>query len=146
MAGFGRFAGMAVAALALAGCTAAEKPQVNADGLTPKQAALLDKELGGKQAGAPVTCLPQSQRFDTVRVSDDVLLYRAGRNLVYRNNLRGSCPGLARDNDIIVTRQYGTGTCAGDIFHLVDRSSGIRGPSCAFGEFVPYRAERRDGR
>ena len=79
-------------------------------------------------------------------MSDDVILYRASGNLVYRNQLHGSCPGLARDNDVMVIRSYSTGTCKGDFFHLVDRASGIRGPTCVFGAFVPYRKAPEAGR
>src|SRR3546814_1919053 len=77
-------------------------------------------------------------------LSDNILLYRSGGNLVYRNDLKSSCPGLARDSDIMVARQFGSSTCEGDFFHLVDRSSGIRGPTCVFGEFVPYRKPEGD--
>ena len=75
----------------------------------------------------------------------EALLYRAGGNLVYRNDLKSACPGLARDSDIMVVEQFGSSTCSGDFFHLVDRSSGIRGPTCVFGDFVPYRKPAGDG-
>jgi len=137
----------AISAAVLSACAPAGSAEPHAEALTPKQAALLDKQLGGKEAGEPVNCLNSNSRnYQTIRVSDDILLYRASSKLVYRNTLRGSCPGLARDNDIMVTRSYGTGTCRGDFFHLVDRSSGIRGPTCVFGEFVPYRKPVGDGR
>lgn len=131
----------------LAGCAPAGSAEPGAAALTPKQAEVLDKQLAGKVAGEPVHCLNSNSRsYQTIRVSDDILLYRASGKLVYRNNLRGSCPGLARDHDVMVIRNYGTGTCKGDIFHLVDRSSGIRGPSCVLGEFVPYRKVDGAGR
>lgn len=131
----------------LAGCAPAGSAEPGAAALTPKQAAILDKQLAGKVAGEPVNCLNSNSRnYQTIRVSDDILLYRASGNLVYRNTLRGSCPGLARDNDVMVIRSYGTGTCKGDFFHLADRTSGIRGPTCVFGEFVPYRKADADGR
>ncbi|WP_260580527.1 hypothetical protein [Sphingopyxis sp. PET50] len=63
---------------------------------------------------------------------------------VYRNDLKSSCPGLARDSDIMVIRQFGGSTCSGDFFHLVDRTSGIRGPTCVLGDFVPYRKPAGD--
>jgi hypothetical protein len=136
-----------LAAACLSGCAPAGSVEPTAAALNPKQAALLDKQLAGKVAGEPVHCLNSSARsYDTIRVSDDILLYRASGRLVYRNTLSGSCPGLARDHDIMVVRSYGTGTCKGDIFHLVDRSSGMRGPTCIFGEFVPYRKPAGDGR
>ncbi|HEY0598255.1 MAG TPA: hypothetical protein VGD20_20755, partial [Sphingopyxis sp.] len=100
--------------------------------------------LAGKVAGEPVKCLPSYRSTDTIRVSDSILLYRSGSNIVYRNDLKSSCPGLARDSDIMVVRQFGSSTCSGDFFHLVDRSSGIRGPTCVFGEFVPYRKPAGD--
>ncbi len=135
------------AAVLLAGCAPAGSAEPRAEALTPKQMEIMDKQLAGKVAGAPVSCLNANSRsYQTIRVSDDILLYRASGNLVYRNQLKGSCPGLARDNDIMVIRSYGTGTCKGDFFHLVDRASGIRGPTCVFGEFVPYRKAAEAGR
>lgn len=134
-------------AATLTGCAPAGSAEPGAAALSPKQAAVLDKQLAGKVAGEPVNCLNSSGRnYQTIRVSDDILLYRASGKLVYRNTLRGSCPGLARDNDVMVVRSYGTGTCKGDFFHLVDRTSGIRGPTCVYGEFVPYRKADAGGR
>jgi hypothetical protein len=128
----------------LAACGAYHAPRSEAAPLTPKQLQLAERQLGGKVAGAAQQCLPNSQRLEVVRVSDDMLIYRSSKNLVYRNDLRGTCRGLARDSDIMVVRQFGQSTCAGDFFHLVDRSSGIRGASCVFGEFVPYRKARAE--
>ena len=133
-------AALAVAAAPLAAsCAPAGSGEPGAAALTPKQAERLDRQLAGKVPGAPLKCLPNYRSNDTIRVSDSILLYRASGKLVYRNDLKGSCPGLARDSDIMVVRQFGSSTCSGDFFHLVDRTSGIRGPTCVFGEFVPYR-------
>lgn len=142
-----RMIGVIALAATVAGCAPAGTAEPRAAALTPKQAEVLDKQLGGKIAGEPVLCLNSNSRnYQTIRVSDDILLYRASGKLVYRNNLAGGCPGLERDDDIMVVRSYGTGTCKGDIFHLVDRTSGIRGPSCVFGEFIPYRRADTAGR
>jgi hypothetical protein len=107
--------------------------------LTEKQSAQLTKELGDKVAGKPVSCISDFNSTNVVRISDDILLYRVSGNLVYKNNLRSSCPGLARDSDVIVSEQFGSQKCRGDLLRLVDRSSGIQGPVCSLGEFVPYR-------
>lgn len=133
---------LAAPALLLSACTNPQGPQAEAAPLNPKQLKLVERELGGKVQGEAIKCLPNHLRHDTVRVSDNMLLYRASRNLVYRNDLRDSCPGLARDRDIIVVRQFGSSTCSGDFFHLVDRTSGMRGPTCIFGEFTPFRKEK----
>lgn len=113
--------------------------------LTDKQAAVLTKQLDGKVAGAPVRCISDYNATNLVRVSDDILLYRVSGRLVYQNNLRYSCPGLARDTDIIVSEQFGSQKCRGDILKLVDRTSGIPGPFCSLGDFVPYRKDKNAG-
>jgi hypothetical protein len=113
--------------------------------LTEKQTALLAKELDGKTAGKPVSCISDFNGTNVIRVSDDILLYRVSGNLVYKNNLRSSCPGLVRDSDIIVSEQFGSQKCRGDLLRLVDRTSGIQGPVCSLGEFVPYRKDRDAG-
>ncbi len=128
----------------LASCAQGGTSAPSAEPLTPKQAKILDKQLGGKVAGEPVRCLSSTGTYDTIRVSDDILLYRQSGRLVYRNDLKGRCPGLGRDSDIMVVRQFGGSTCSGDFFHLVDRSSGIRGPTCVLGDFVPYRKPAGD--
>ncbi len=133
-----RFLLAAMGAAALAGCASGER-SANADALTPEQLAVLDRELGGKVAGEPVSCIPGRRAEQTIRVSDDILLYRASGRLVYKNDLRSSCPGLARDQDIIVSNTTGSGPCRGDIIRLVDRVSGITGSSCSLGDFTPYR-------
>ncbi len=113
--------------------------------LTEKQTERLDKELAGKVAGTPLNCISNFNSTNMVRISDDILLYRVSGNLVYKNNLRSSCPGLARDDDIIVSEQYGGQKCRGDLVRLVDRTSGIPGPVCSLGEFVPYRKNKNAG-
>lgn len=113
--------------------------QANSEALTPDQLAILDRNLSGKVAGEPVSCITSIGTDQTIRVSDNILLYRVSGRLVFKNELRGGCPGLSRDNDVIVTEVRGSGPCRGDIIHLVDRTTGIRGPSCVLGEFTPYR-------
>jgi hypothetical protein len=113
--------------------------------LTEKQTERLDRELAGKVAGTPLNCISDFQTTNMIRISDEILLYRVSRNLVYKNNLRSSCRGLARDNDIVVSEQFGSQKCRGDILKLVDRTSGIPGPVCSLGEFVPYRKDKTAG-
>jgi hypothetical protein len=61
---------------------------------------------------------------------------------VYQNNLRSACSGLARDDDIMVSEQFGSQKCKGDIIRLVDRTTGMTGGVCSLGDFVPYRSEK----
>jgi hypothetical protein len=129
---------LATPLLLLASCAPVESAAGPAP-LDAKQAMLLDKELSGKVAGEPLNCLSNSQTVNVIRVSDDILLYRQSGRLVYQNKLRYTCHGLSRDDDIIVTETFGGSLCKGDLIRLVDRSSGIQGPVCSLGEFIPYR-------
>ena len=137
-----KFATFALTASLLAACAPVDSTPMP---LTEKQSATLAKQLGGKVAGEPVNCISDFQSTNLIRVSDDILLYRVSGNLVYENRLRYSCPGLARDDDIIVSEQFGSQKCRGDIIKLVDRYSGIQGPVCSLGEFVPYRKDKSAG-
>jgi hypothetical protein len=126
-----------------AGASLASCAQTDAEStpkpLTEKQSKLLSKELDGKVAGKPVSCIADYNADNIIRVSDDLLLFRESGRLVYQNRLRYPCPGLARDNDVLVMEQFGSQKCRGDLIKLVDRTSGIQGPTCSLGEFVPYR-------
>jgi hypothetical protein len=121
----------------LAGCTGEMESKPLA--LTEKQAELLNKEIGGKVAGKPVSCISAFNSDNIIRVNDEILLFRQSGRLVYQNKLRGRCPGLARDNDVLVMEQFGSQKCNGDRVRLVDRIGGIPGPVCILGDFVPYR-------
>jgi hypothetical protein len=126
------------ASVLLAGCSAADT-QSTPMALTDEQSELLQKQIGSKVAGKAVSCISSTQHSNLIRVSDDLLLYRVSGGLVYQNRLRAPCPGLADDDDIIVTEQFGGQQCRGDIIKLVDRLGGIPGPFCVLGDFVPYR-------
>jgi hypothetical protein len=129
---------LATPLFALGSCTPMDNAAAPAP-LNEKQAMVLDKELSGKVAGKPLNCLSSSQTADVIRVSDTMLLYRQSGRLVYQNKLRYTCHGLERGDDIIVTEIFGGNLCKGDLLRLVDRTSGIQGPVCSLGEFVPYR-------
>ncbi len=110
--------------------------------LTEKQSAVLMKELKGKVAGKPVKCISDLNTTNTIRVSDNILLYRVSGRLVYQNTLRSACSGLARDDDIMLSEQFGSQKCNGDIIRRVDRTTGMTGGVCSLGDFVPYRLEK----
>ncbi|MBP6380854.1 MAG: hypothetical protein KA312_10635 [Sphingorhabdus sp.] len=125
------------ASIALAGCAYGDADTAPAP-IRDKEAKILAKELRGKVAGEPRNCI-NSRGVDAIRISDDTLLYRESGRLVYQNKLRGPCPGLTRGDDIMVTESFSGQLCSGDLIRLVDRTSGIQGPVCSLGDFVPYR-------
>lgn len=121
-----------LAACATAGMAEDKPPQ-----LTEKQQAALDRALEGKVAGEPQSCISLIQRADLQVISDDLLLYKAGRT-VYVNRVLGSCNGLSFGRTL-VTNVWGSQICRGDIARVADLSAGMLTGSCALGDFVPYR-------
>lgn len=129
-----RLLAAALTATGLAAC--AGQPMV-AD-RDPRGEARLAQALAGKVAGRPIDCLP-SYRADRMEVIDrDTILYRAGRTS-YVQHTNGHCyPGGPRGGYYLVTRQFGSGTCRGDIAQVVDSASRTFAGSCSFNEFIPY--------
>ncbi len=121
----------------LAGCAATGKRTPAA--LTARQSQELARALDGKTPGKPVSCVSRMLGTDGLHaVTDDLLIYRVNRDLVYRNNLNGSCTGISRGATLVLqptNDQY----CRNDIARSVDLTTGMPGPSCALGDFVPYR-------
>jgi hypothetical protein len=120
--------------------TAAERKPTS---LSDRQARDLAKALDGKVPGKPATCVSRMLSTNGLSaVTDGILLYRVNRDLVYRNDLNGSCIGISRGNTLVLkptNNQY----CRGDIAYSVDMSTGMRGASCVLGDFVPYRTAEK---
>jgi hypothetical protein len=93
------------------------------------------KALSGKVAGTPRSCisLNDARQSTTYR---SAIVYRVSSRLSYVNDL-GKCPFL-RDDNILVTKTFGSQLCRGDIVNMVDRGSHFPSGSCAFSDFVPY--------
>ena len=102
---------------------------------------LMDQWLGDKQAGPPVSCIPQRQIRSTHYVGDRTILYKVSNTLVYRNDPAGGCPGL-NSSAALITRTPTGQLCRGDIAHVRDFGLGFSSGSCALSEFVPYRRVR----
>jgi len=113
-------------------------------GATARQAATnqarLDKALAGLVPGKPQQCLDSRDASGTERIGDTIL-YKQGRNLIYRADTNGGCHGLDR-GDAIVSQQFGSQLCAGDPIRTVDLNSHIPSGVCTIRAFVPYRAPK----
>jgi hypothetical protein len=121
----------------IASCAPAGSADAGAAALTPKQSRTLDKYLAGKVAGEPVRCLPHYASADTIRVSDDILLYRQGSRIVYRNDLKGRCPGLARDSDIMVADRRASSAISSPIANRRGTKAEPTGPAAGGVRFAP---------
>jgi hypothetical protein len=125
---------------ALGGCAAQPSPrtiQYRAD-----EAAKLEKDLAGFSPGKPQSCIDVRDLNGPKSYGDTTILFRANRRLIYRNDVQGSCRG-AGDDYIMVNEVFGSRLCRGDISRLVDRTGGFFAGSCAMGDFVPYRRDKK---
>lgn len=132
------FAAAALAALTLPGvATADEKPY-------PKGEAELAKMLEGRVAGKPVRCLPHSRLDQSTIIDKTAIVYRAGSKL-YVNRPRGGAEQL-NDDEILVTKIYGSQLCNVDKIDLVDRTSRMWSGFVVLGDFVPYERVKTGAR
>ena len=131
------FVAIPSALLFLAACapTMADRERMAQD--EARNEAQIDKALAGLTPGKAQDCI-DPRLAQSTETYGNTILYKNGRNLIYRNDTSGGCFGLSRD-DIIVTKSYTGQLCHGDIVRTVDRGSHMQSGSCTFGSFVPYR-------
>jgi hypothetical protein len=124
------FAAAALAALTLPGAATADQKTY------PKGEAELAKMLEGRVAGKPVKCLPSSTLGQSTVIDKTAIVYRSGSKL-YVNRPRGGADQLS-DDEILVTKIYGSQLCNIDKIDLVDRTSRMWSGFVVLGDFVPY--------
>lgn len=124
------------AILLLAGCTTTTEQS------DARDQARLEKALAGLTPGEPVRCIHRD-RFTEIRPFQGTILYVAGRNRMWRNDVVGNCAGLRR-GDIIVSKTFGSQYCDGDIIQTRSPTGGFLSGSCSLGKFTPYT--RQNGR
>jgi hypothetical protein len=109
-----------------------------------KGEAKLTKMLEGRVAGKPVKCLPTYTMRDSTVIDKTAIVYRAGSKL-YVNRPRSGADQL-NDDDILVTKLYGSQLCNIDKIDLVDRGSQMWSGFVLLGDFVPYERVRTSAR
>ncbi|MDB5696129.1 MAG: hypothetical protein JWN21_1672 [Sphingomonas bacterium] len=122
-----------LAAVALA-APAAAAPRQSPD-------ARLATLLAGREAGKPTGCISPRWTSSSQIIDGTAIVYRDGRTL-WVNRPRSGAEAL-RDDDILVTRQFGSQLCRIDSVELVSRGSTFQRGFVILGDFVPYRLPRR---
>lgn len=129
----------ALPALALVACA----PTAAETAASAERAAVTEDKLvtalAGLVPGQTQSCLPQTgtPRYQTEGFGKTIL-YRYGRDLIYRTDTSGGCEQIA-NGDALVTRQVGSQLCAGDIATTYNQVSRFQTGSCSFGPFTAYR-------
>jgi hypothetical protein len=109
-------------------------PAVAAPRDTPE--VQLQKLLAGRTAGAPVDCIPLSGSNSSHVIEGKAIVYRVGSKL-YVNEPRSGADSLD-DDDILVTKVFGSQLCSIDTVNLVDRTSRFPRGFVILGKFVPW--------
>lgn len=100
----------------------------------------LARELAGRLAGRPQSCIPAMADRGLVPVDRQTLVSRQGGR-VWVNRLRSECPGISPHGTLVVETFSGQ-YCRGDRVRGLEPGGSIPGPSCVLGEFVPYTVRR----
>lgn len=120
-----------ILAIVLSGC-------VTGSELAEGDEAELARELEGRVAGAPQSCVSVTPSEALTIVSADTLvLRRAGT--IWVNRLHGDCPGLRPLHTLIVQPGLSGQYCRNDRVRAIEPGSSIAGPICPLGDFTPYR-------
>ncbi|MFN3516960.1 MAG: hypothetical protein ACK4YM_07345 [Novosphingobium sp.] len=124
---------IAAAAVMLGGATVQAKPK-----LTPQQQ--FEKLLEGREAGEPVSCIPQFETRDMQILDKTAIVYGRG------NTIWVNVPQNAEhldDDDILLTKTNGSQLCDLDIVQTLDRTSRMPNGFLSLGKFVPYKKVAR---
>ena len=99
----------------------------------------MEKALEGKVAGEKMACINRGRHTNLTVISNNVLLYRVNKRLIYKTELIGSCNGLTY-GDTMIVRSFGSQLCRGDMTMTANLLTGMASGACALGDFTPYRA------
>ncbi len=126
-------ASLSLLALAACGASYEDAPR------SQRAQTRLDRALDGKVAGEPQRCISRFRRNEQEIVDRNTILFKNGRDLVYRNDPEGGCGGLDPTRAILINTIGDGDFCRGDIIRVFDTTSGSTVGSCAFSDFIPYR-------
>ena len=123
--------GLPLLLLALGGCaTQADR------GPTGEQEELA-RDLAGRSAGEPQSCIPTQATSGLTGVDSRTVVQRSGRT-IWVNRLDADCPGLRPFNTLIV-EAHGSQYCRGDHIRMLEPGATIPGPICVLRDWTPYR-------
>ena len=108
-----------------------------ADRDNSKNEAKLTAAIADRVAGKPVDCINLRDIRSSEIIDDTAIVYDTGGGRLFVNRPRIGAESLDND-DILVTKTYGSELCSLDTINLVDRGSQMQRGFVGLGEFVPY--------
>ncbi len=98
--------------------------------------AKLARLLDGRVAGTPQNCIPSNRIRDFESIDRTALVYAIG-DTIYVNYTR--IPETIDDDDLVLSRQFGTRLCRLDNVTTHNRSNNLYSGNLFLTEFIPYR-------
>lgn len=96
------------------------------------------KELAGRTAGDPVSCIQLTRIRSSEIVDATAVIYKESPRRWYVNQPDdGRCSPL-NPNRILITRVNGSQLCGNDLITIAEAGSPITYGACGLGKFVPY--------
>jgi hypothetical protein len=123
--------------LLMAAAAASTVPAAAAIDRGARAEARLAKALDGRVAGKPVSCINLRNIRSSEIIDRTAILYNMPGGLIYVNTPRMGQESLD-DDDILVTRTFGSQLCSLDTVRLFDRGARFETGFVGLGEFVPY--------
>ncbi len=128
-------------AAATAACAALSAPAAVAKEKKSGEEELAEL-LEGREAGEPQSCISDFGPGRDLKIIDGTALVYGRGKTIYVNRTRD--PDDIDDDDVLVTRRYGTRLCRQDIMTKVDRFSGFYAGNVFLTDFVPYTRVDKD--
>lgn len=100
----------------------------------------LERELAGRVAGEPVSCINLRQIRSSRIIDRTAIIYDAG-STIYVNRPRAGRESLDHW-DTLVTTPFGSQLCRVDVVRLYDSAARMETGVLFLGDFVPYRKIR----
>jgi hypothetical protein len=121
---------LAIASLPLIAAASDDMPPLPRD-----RQVMLDRHIGHLTAAGGETCIQRRRIAETVIISDQRILYRASRGLVFDAALNPGCEDLARSPYQPRVRASGSQLCSGDTIEVVSPGQSA---SCTIAGFTRW--------
>ena len=128
---------LAVAALALTGCTMTPAETARAQAAAEADRAALGQQLAGLRPVKTDDCMDNNLN-SSLKAYGSTLVYRVSNNLIYVNDTSGGCENIERGDYLVTKSNFGR-VCRGDIGRTFSPGSHMPTGSCALGQFTIYR-------
>lgn len=98
--------------------------------------ARLAKLLAGRVAGTPTNCISLSSVTSSHVIDGKAIVYEVGSRLYVNEPSSGA--SVLHEDDVLLTKTFGSQLCWMDSVNLIDRSSHFPRGFVLLGKFVPY--------